>query len=193
MLRSRVLHLFKLSKDIEYTWLLYLFEEVLPFLFFHYPVIFRSSELGNYLSIMRRFAVLFICWKWHHHDKSTLSSLSDTVHQKLNNDKYFSMKQHMLAAITEKKVEIWHSLLRDSIEWDYTAPQIRLNAQLLSVNKIQHEFCHHFVPEYQRGTGERDHTLLARRSAEFIIEKLQLIAKNLVSPKQVSQVNKTWS
>ncbi|XP_020612657.1 uncharacterized protein LOC110051025, partial [Orbicella faveolata] len=121
----------------------------------------------------------------HHHDKSTLSSLSDTVHQKLNNDKYFSMKQHMLAAITEKKVEIWHSLLRDSIEWDYTAPQIRLNAQLLSVNKIQHEFCHHFVPEYQRGTGERDHTLLARRSAEFIIEKLQLIAKNLVSPKQV--------
>ena len=100
------------------------------------------------------------------------------------------MKQQMLAAITEKKVEIWHSLLRDSIERHYTAQQIRLNAQLLSVNKIQHEFRHHFVPEYQRGTGERDQTLLAGRSAEFIIKKLQLIAKNLQSPKPVSQVNK---
>ena len=59
--------------------------------------------------------------------------MSDTIHQKLNNDKYFSMKEQMLAAITEKKVQIWHSLLRDSIEWHYTAQQIRLNAQLLSV------------------------------------------------------------
>ena len=123
---------------------------------------------------MRRFAVLFICWKRHHYDKSTLSLLSDTVHQKLYNDKYFSIKQQMPAAITEKKVEIWHSLLRDSIEGHYTAQQIRLNAQLLSVNKIQHEFCHHFVPEYQRGTGERDQTLLVGRSAEFNAVKCNL-------------------
>ena len=84
-------------------------------------------------------------------------------------------------------------LFWDSIERHYTAQQIRLNAQLLSVNKIQHEFRHHFVPEYQRGTGERDRTLLAGRSAEFIIKKLQLIAKNLQNPKLVSQVNKAWS
>ena len=117
--------------------------------------------------------------------------MSDTIHQKLNNDKYFSMKEQMLAAITEKKVQIWHSLLRDSIERHYTAQQIRLNVQLLSVNKIQHEFHHHFVPaEYQRGIGERDHILLARRSAELIIKKLQLIGKNFESPRQVSQVNK---
>ena len=87
------------------------------------------------------------------------------------------MKEQMLAAITEKKVQIWHSLLRDCIERHYTAQQIGLNAQLLSVNKIQHEFHHHFVPaEYQRGIGERDHILLAR-SAEFIIKRLKLIAK----------------
>ena len=102
------------------------------------------------------------------------------------------MKEKMLAAITGKKVQIWHSLLRDSIEWHYTAQQIRLNAQLLSVNKIQHEFHHHFVPaEYQRGIGERDHILLAR-SAEFIIKRLQLIAKKFESPRQVSQVNKVF-
>ena len=171
MLRSKVLNLFKLCKDIEYTCLLYLFEEVLPLLFFHYPVISRSSELGNYLSIMRRFAVLFICWKRRHYDKSTLSLLSDTVHQKLNNDKYFTMKQQMLAAITEKKVEIWHSLLRDSIERHYTAQQIRLNAQLLSVNKMQHEFCHHFVPNIKE--------VLEKGIRPFLQEdQLSLLLKN---------------
>ena len=89
----------------------------------------------------------------------------------------------MLAAITEKKVQIWHSLLRDSIEWHYTAQQIRLNAQLLSVNKIQHEFHHHFVPaEYQRGSGERDH-ILFWRSAEFITKRLQQgMIYNLILP-----------
>lgn len=80
-------------------------------------------------------------------------------------------------------MEIWHSRLRDSIERHYTAQQIRLNAQLLSVNKMQHEFRHHFVPEYQRGTGERDQTLLVGRSAEFIVQKLQLIAKKPSKPK----------
>ena len=86
--------------------------------------------------------------------------MSDAIHQKLNNDKYFSMKEQMLAAITEKKVQNWHSLLGDSIERHYTAQHIRQNAQLLSVNKIQHEFHHQFVPaEYQRG----DHILLAQR------------------------------
>ena len=187
MLRSKVLRLFKLCKDLEYVCLLYLFEEVLPLLFFHYPVIFRSSKLENYLPIMRRFAVLFTCWRRRHYDKSTLSLLSDTLHQKLNNRQYYNMKQQMLAAITEKKVEIWHSLLRDSIERHYTAEQIRLHAKLLSVDKLQQEFRKHFVPEYQRGTGERDQTLLAGRSAEFIIQKLQLIAENLHSPKQVSR------
>ena len=114
-----------LSKPAYFT---YLQSRVLPLVFFHCHVIFTSSELGNYLSIM--------------------------------NNKYFSMKEQMLAAITEKKVQIWHSLLGDSIERHYTAQHIRQNAQLLSVNKIQHEFHHHFVPaEYQRGIGERDHIL----------------------------------
>ena len=84
MLRSRVLNLFKLCKDLEFVCLLHLFEEVLPLLFFHYPVVFRSSNLENYLNIMRRFAVLFTCWRRRHYDKSTLLLLSDTAHQKVS-------------------------------------------------------------------------------------------------------------
>ena len=186
ILRSRVLNLFKLCKDLEFVCLLHLFEEVLPLLFFHYPVVFRSSNLENYLNIMRRFAVLFTCWRRRHYDKSTLSLLSDTAHQKVNNKNYYEMKQQTLAAITEKKIEIWHSLLRDSIARHYNAEQIRQHAKLLSVNKMQQEFRQHFVPEYQRGSCERDQTLIAGRSAEFILQKLQQVVENLHRPKQVS-------
>ena len=49
MLRSKVLTLFKLCKDLEYVSLLYLMEEVILMLFFHYPVISRSSNLDNCL------------------------------------------------------------------------------------------------------------------------------------------------
>ena len=49
MLRSKVLTLFKLCKDLEYVSLLYLMEEVILMLFFHYQVIFRSSNLDNFL------------------------------------------------------------------------------------------------------------------------------------------------
>lgn len=49
MLRSKVLTLFKLCKDLEYVSLLNLMEEVILMLFFHYPVIFRSSNLDNCL------------------------------------------------------------------------------------------------------------------------------------------------
>ena len=90
------------------------------------------------------------------------------------------MKEKMLAAITEKKVQIWHSLLRDSIEWHYTAQQIRLNAQLLSVNKIQHEFHHHFVPaEYQRGIGERDPTSFLQDQLNLLLKDCNSLQKNL--------------
>ena len=103
MLRLRVINLFKLCKDLEFVCLLHLFEEVLPLLFFHYPVVFRSSNLENYLNIMRRFAVLFTGWRRRHYDKSILSLLSGTAHQKVNNKNYYKMKQQTLAAITEKK------------------------------------------------------------------------------------------
>lgn len=42
MLHSKVLTLFKLCKDLEYVSLLYLMEEVLPLLFFHYLVILEA-------------------------------------------------------------------------------------------------------------------------------------------------------
>lgn len=99
MIRLVLKTIFKLCKDLECVSLLYLMEEVIPLLFFNCLVIFRSSNLDNYFQTMS-----------NHYDKSTLSFLSDTAHQKLNSKDYYSTKWCILASLPEKKVEIWHSL-----------------------------------------------------------------------------------
>ncbi|CAH3103334.1 unnamed protein product [Pocillopora meandrina] len=102
IIRAVLKTIFKLCKDLEYVSLLYLMEEVIPLLFFNCLVIFRSSNLDNYFQTMR--------FARNHYDKSTLSFLSDTAHQKLNSKDYYSTKWRILASLPEKKVDIWHSL-----------------------------------------------------------------------------------
>ena len=102
---------FQLCKDVEFVMMLHLLDEILP-LFYHYTVIFRSGKLDNYLTVMQRFAILFICWQRRHYDKSTLSMLCDIRHQKESFPEYYTTKRDWLTVFTETKVELWHSKLR---------------------------------------------------------------------------------
>ena len=190
LIREIVLETFKLCKDVEFVMILHLLDEILPLLFYHYTVVFRSGDFENYLTIMHRFLILYICWQRRHYDKSTLSMLCDTQHQKEFFPEYYSTKQHWLTVFTEKKVEIWHSKLRSNISPSDPPTVITQRAKIIS--GIQHEtsFQHHFVPEYQRGSSEKDHTFLAGKSAEFLIAKFQCIASNLNKIKQVSLLSK---
>ncbi|KAK2554424.1 hypothetical protein P5673_024133 [Acropora cervicornis] len=67
-------------------------------------VVFRSGNLSSYVPVMLRFALLFIIWKSHHYDRSTLSMLNDIYHQKFNFTSTYSCKEHWMSLITEKKV-----------------------------------------------------------------------------------------
>ena len=135
---------------------------------------------------MHRFLIPYICWQRRHYDKSTLSMLCDTQHQKEFFPEYYSTKQHWLTVFTENKVEVWHSKLRSNISPSDPPTVITQRAKVIS--GVQHEssFQHHFVPEYKRGSSEKDHTFLAGKSAEFLIQKFQCIASNFNKIKQVS-------
>ena len=50
---------------------------------------------------MQRFLILFICWE-RRHDKSTLSMLCDTQHQKDFFPEYYRTKESWLQVFTEK-------------------------------------------------------------------------------------------
>lgn len=109
MVRKHVISRFANCKDHEYVCLLYLLEDVVPLVFYQYQI-FRSGNLEMYFQVMLRMAVLFICWRRRHYNKSTLSWLSDAEYQKASLPHYWSTKLKWLSLITEKKVEIWHSL-----------------------------------------------------------------------------------
>ena len=87
-LSHKVLQKFQLCKDIEYSCLLFLLDEVIPLSFFHYPVTFRSGNLDDYMLTMLKLSILFIIWQRSHYDRSTLSMLSDFCFHKQHFPQY---------------------------------------------------------------------------------------------------------
>jgi len=64
-IRTKVLQKFQLCKDIEFTCILHLLDEVILLSVYHYPAMFRSGSLISYTEVMFRFALLFITWRRH--------------------------------------------------------------------------------------------------------------------------------
>ena len=111
MVRDKVLKKFTLCKSHEFVSTLYLLEDVIPLVYFQYQI-FRTGDLEFYMSVMSQMAILFNIWRRRHYDKSTISFLSDCDYQKNFLPDYWKCKQHWLYLFVEKKIEIWHSLLR---------------------------------------------------------------------------------
>ena len=150
LIREAILKKFKLCKDVEVVIMLYLLDEILPLLFYHYTVVFRSGNFKSYLTIMHRFLILFICWQRRHYDKSTLSMLCDTQHQKELFPEYYATKQGVLTVFTEKKVEIWYSKLRSNIPPSDSPEVISQRAKVINGVTHKSSFQHNVAPVYER-------------------------------------------
>ena len=188
MIREKVLRKFCMCKDLEFVCILHILEEVIPLVFFHYTVIFRSGALDSYFSVMFRFLLLFIIWERRHYDKSTLSMLSDLLHQKLNFPQYYARKESFLTLFTEIKVEICHSLLRSRTQPHHQASEIQESAQLLMGSRTGKTLEEKLTRTYNRGTGDKDLTLVAGKAAEILLDIMQKIAQNLGKSKEVSKI-----
>ena len=173
MIRDKVISKFDLCKDVEYECILHILYEVVPLAFFHYAVIFESRNLQMYSETMFKFLVLFIVWERRHYDKSTLSMLSDLIHQK----------------ITEVKVEIWHSLLRPRVQPHHKAQEIHDKAHFLMGSESGRHFEDSLTKPYSRETSEKDLTLVAGKAAECILAIFLQIAKNIGKSKEVRYIN----
>ena len=111
MVREKVLNKFGLCKSYEFVSTLFLLEDVIPLVYFQYQI-FRTGDLELYMSVMAQMAILLNIWHRKHYDKSTLSFLSDCDYQKASLPNYWQCKKQWLFLFVEKKIEIWHSLLR---------------------------------------------------------------------------------
>ena len=97
----KVLQIFQICKDIEYSCLLFLLDEVIPLSFFHYPVTLRSGNLDDYMATMLKLSILFITWqRRHNYDRSMLSMLSDFCFRKHHFPQYHELMKKWLVLTT---------------------------------------------------------------------------------------------
>ena len=167
----------------------YLLEHVLPLVFFQYNT-FRSGDPLVYENLMTQMAVLFICWSRKHYNKSTLSFLSDMEYQKVFLPSYWSKKLEYLSLITEKKVEIFHSILRENTSEHDVAKSLSQIAKVIASCGFLSTFKECFVPLYHRGVCDSNLWLVTGKTAEFLLGLFQKIASNSGKATKVCLVSK---
>ena len=155
-------------------------EHVVPLVFYKYNV-FRSGDLKLYEKVMAQIAIIFIYWRRRHYNKSTLSFLSDGAYQCKHLLEYWSKKASILKLITEKKVEVWHSVLRRNTE----KFSIENTAKSIALSGFLNDFIQSFVPQYQRGHAEPNLWLSAGKTAEFLLDLFWNVSKSCQNSLQV--------
>lgn len=184
LVRDKVLPKFGLCKSHEFASILYLLDHVVPLVFLHYQT-FRSGNMEEYGCLMAQLAILFISWQRHHYNKSTLSFLSDLDYQKTFIPEYFRVKLQRLSVITEKKVEVFHSLLRKDTESFNTGPEIQNTARTIGSSGFLSKFKEWFVPLYHRGNSEKNYWAIAGKTAEYLLNLFKEVAANADKSREV--------
>lgn len=177
LIRSKVLEKFSMCKEHEFVTILHLLEHVVPLVFYQYNI-FRTGQLELYEKVMAQMAIIFICWRRRHYDKSTLSFLSDCVYQRNHLPEYWSKKASFLKVITEKKVEVWHSVLRRNTKKFETAKEVEETAKSIASSRFLSNFIESFVPLYCHGQTEPNLWLIAGRTGEFLLDLFHSISQN---------------
>ena len=103
------------------------------------------------------------------------SMLSDLLHQKLNFPQYYARKESFLTLFTEIKVEIWHSLLLSRTQPHHQASEIQESAQLLMGSGTGKALEENLTRTFNRGTSDKDLTLVAGKGAEILLDIMQKI------------------
>lgn len=117
IIRDAVLQQFgQTCKDTEYMLLLHLLDDVLPLVFYFYCTVFRGGDFHEWFAATFRMALVFITFKRKNYDKATLCQLSDILYHATENKHLVDNIKSYLNALTEKKVEVFHSVLRRFVQ-----------------------------------------------------------------------------
>ena len=84
-----------------------------------------------------------------------------------------------MSLITDKKVEIWYSVLRAAIQAHNCADEIRKKAITLAMSKSSQAFMAQFVKPYSRGMSEKSLEAVVGKTAESLLENIKRIGRNI--------------
>ena len=163
---------FKLCKDADFALLKHLLDDLVPLIFFFYLTVIRGGNYHLCKNSMIRLAFMFLTQKRHHYDKSTISVISDLIHcETVIPDWKERFKSH-LNIFTEKKVEVFHSMLRMHCSSWSTADQIEETAKVLSARKFDSDFMENFLKPFLKKPHRFNVSYLSGKAAEFLVEKI---------------------
>ena len=181
MIRENILALFEIGKDREFLLLRHLLDELVPLVFFFYSTIHRGSLYHLWQNSMIRLSIVFIIQQHHHYNKAMLSTISDWLHYETVLPEWTPTFSRYLNVLSEKKVEIFHSLLRMQCPSWASAQQIAEFAHVLSAKKFDTAFAANFLAPPAKMPAKQNVSHLAGKSAEYLVAKFVDIFQNSTS------------
>ena len=180
-IRQQIIQKFSICKDPEYLCLINTLEEVLPLVILHYNVIFKSGNMEMYRATMRRLSLIFIIWKRHHYDKSTLSWLSDDLFHQQFFPEYDRRLSIWNVLVTDLLPELFHARLRRHIESHYDAHTVQQRARMLAaMHSAGDQFLQHFGDTHITSSlSKKDFRVIEAKAASFLIQIFDRVSQNM--------------
>ena len=112
--------------------------------------------------------------------------LSNIYHQRNDFSQYYCCKERWMSLITEKKVEIWHNVLRAATQAHNTAEEIRKETIIIAMSKSRKSFIAEFAKPYCRGMSEKSREGLVGKTAEMLLAVMKTVGQNIGKLKLVN-------
>lgn len=91
-----------------------------------------------------------------------------------------------MSFITEKKVEIWHNVLRAARQAHNTAEEICKEAIIIAMSKSRKSFIAEFAKPYCRRMSEKSWEGLVGKTAETLLAVIETVGQNIGKLKLVN-------
>ena len=175
LIREDILRIFRLCKDVEYALLRYLLEDLVPLVIFFYSTIIRGSHYEEWQLAIICLSIMLITQKRRHYNKSMLAAISDFMHYEVVIPEWQTVFANHLNVFTEKKVEVFHSMLRRQCPSWATASQIAEIEKVLSAKKFYFDFLKNFSVPFTKRHHRHNISYLAGKTAEFLVDVIESI------------------
>ena len=197
VVREKITEMFGICKDPEFLLFRYFLDNCLPVVIYFYAVIHRGNLYQFWQPAMINLTIMFIIQQRHNYNKAMLATISDTMQYQTIIPEWNAVFPPFMTVFSEKKVEIFHSLLRMQCP-PWTGPeQIIEIARVLSARKFDTEFSTHFLSAALQKQENQNITYLTGKAAEYLSNAFTQIyttcGNSVILPKKRSKKGKKFS
>ena len=122
---------------------------------------------------------MFIIQQRHHYNRAMISTISDCLHYEIAIPQWQAIFTSYLNIFSEKKVEVFHSLLRSQCPSWSKAEQISEFAHVINARKFKADFALNFLSSSTRKENRQNVAHLAGKTAEYLTKTFATLYRNI--------------